>query len=254
MFAVGLLAATAAYGQDAAHPRFEVASIKPGGNVFSTKPDRLPGRIRWTTQVVYLIGYAHRLDFSRVSGLHNGSVYTVEATFDPRATDDQVRLMLQSLLTDRFKMRSHRVTVEHDGYALYLGKADFRIKQAPAAGEHTGVSGSDNGASRALAAGSYIAATMPVAGVIAITGRKASVSQLAETLQRVVGVPVWDRTGLTGNYDFAFRYAQGLSADIKTDAPALATALKENLGLTMKKQKGPLEALVVDYIEEPSAN
>jgi uncharacterized protein (TIGR03435 family) len=67
-------------------------------------------------------------------------------------------------------------------------------------------------------------------------------------------VPVWDRTGLSGNYDFAFRYAQGLSADRNTDAPSLATALRENLGLAMQKQTGPVEALVVGHIEEPSAN
>ena len=63
-----------------------------------------------------------------------------------------------------------------------------------------------------------------------------------------------DRTGLSRNYDFAFRYAQGFSADLETDAPSLATALQENLGLKLAKQKGPLETLVIDYIEEPSEN
>lgn len=254
MFAVSLLATTAAYGQNAPDLRFEVASIKPGGNVFSTKPARSPGRIRWTTQLAYLIGYAYRLDFSRVSGPHLGSVYTIEATFDPHATDDQVRLMIQSLLTDRFKMRSHRVTVEREGYGLYLGKGGLRIKEARAAGEHAGLTGADNDTSPALRADTYISATAPEPGVTAIKGRKASILQLAETLQRSIGVPIWDRTGLRGNYDFAFRYAQGLRADLETDAPALATALKETLGLTMRKETGALEALVVDSIEEPSAN
>jgi uncharacterized protein (TIGR03435 family) len=79
-------------------------------------------------------------------------------------------------------------------------------------------------------------------------------AQLAEILQRLTGMPVWDRTGLSGDYYFAFRYAEGLSADLKTDAPSLAGALRENLGLKMEKQKGPVETLVIDYIEELDAN
>jgi hypothetical protein len=48
--------------------RFEVASVKPGGDVFSTRPERSGGRIRWTTQACYLIGYAAHLDISRLTG------------------------------------------------------------------------------------------------------------------------------------------------------------------------------------------
>jgi uncharacterized protein (TIGR03435 family) len=253
MFAIGLAAATA-YGQTAPQPRFEVASVKPGGDIFSTRPARSVGRIRWTTQLCYLIGYAHRLDFSRVSSPNCGSTYSIEATFDPSATDDQVRLMVQSLLRDRFKMRAHRVTTEADGYALVIGKGGLKIREAKVADEPPGMPEWVKDASPALKAESYISATTPEAGVIAITGRRVSVSQLAETLQRLMSMPVWDRTGLSGNYYFAFRYTQFLSADLETDAPSLATALQENLGLKLEKQKGPIEGLVIDYIEEPSEN
>jgi uncharacterized protein (TIGR03435 family) len=248
IFTVGLLAASPAYGQNASHPRFEVASVKPGTNVFSTKPpERLPGRIRWTTQLNYLIGYAYSLDFSRVSGPLPGTVYALEATFDPHATDNQVRLMLQSLLIDRFKMRSHLVTVERNGYALCIGKGGIRIKESQPAADRANVPGSHHNES-------FVSAVLPEARVIAITGRRASISQLAETLQRSLGVPVSDGTGLAGIYDFAFRFSEDLSAEHQTDAPSLATALKENLGLTMKKQKGALETLIVDHIEELSPN
>src|ERR1700722_18529329 len=107
VMAAGLgIGSLAAYAQTTPQPRFEVASVKPGGDVFSTRPERLQGRIRWTTQLCYLIGYAYRLDFSRVTGQSCGAVYAIEATFDPSATDDQVRQMVQSLLTERFKLRS----------------------------------------------------------------------------------------------------------------------------------------------------
>jgi len=248
--AMGFLA-IATHGQNGPRPAFEVASIKSGGDVFSTRPDRVGGRIRWTTQVCYLIGYAYRLDFSRVSGPKCGSVYSIEATFDPPATDDQVRSMVQSLLTDRFKLRTHRVTTEADGYALVIGNGGLKMREAKLADEPPDVVSNAASAQREE---SYVSATTPEAGVVAITGRRVLMSQLAETLQRVNEMPVWDRTGLSGNYDFAFRYTQLLRADLETDAPSLATALQEKLGLRLEKQKGPLETLVIDSIDEPSEN
>jgi uncharacterized protein (TIGR03435 family) len=247
LFAIGLLTPAAAYAQNAPSRNFEVASVKPSpGGEFSTRPNLTRGRIAWTTQLAYLSGYAYHLDFSRVSGAHLGSIYAVEATFDPAATDDQVRLMLQSLLSDRFKMRSHPVTTEVDGSALSIGKGGLKIREAKAP---------DLGADALSAVReSYIAATGPAAGVIAITGRKVSMSQLAETLQRSTETPVWDRTGLSGVYDFAFRFARDLSAESENVAPSLTTVLHEDLGLELKKQKGPLVTLAVDSIEEPSAN
>jgi uncharacterized protein (TIGR03435 family) len=230
------LCAGVGFGQGGAQARFEVASVKRGGDVFSTRPERSTGRIRWTTQLAYLIGYAYRLDFSRVTCDKCGSVYTLQATFDPSSTEEQVREMMQALLAERFRMRSHRVTTEVEGYGLSIGKGGPKVQEAGADGE------------------SYVAATMPEAGVVAVTGRRATIAQLAENLQRSTGVPVWDRTGLTGLYDFTFRYARESSADLDTDAPSLGAALQQGLGLRMEKRRGPVETLVVDQIEEPSGN
>jgi uncharacterized protein (TIGR03435 family) len=254
VFAVSFFAASALYSQNAPHPGFEVASVKPGGNLLAAKPDRSPGRIRWTTQVAFLIGYSYGLDFSRVSGSHLASIYTVEATFDPLATDDQVRLMLRSLLTDRFMMRSHLVTAEADVYDLCLAKGARRIKISESASAGTKASGSDNNGSMATEEDSSISAFLAEAGVIGIKGRRASTTQLAEALQRSIGAPVKDQTGIAGRYDFAFRFAQDLSADPKSDTPSLVVALKENLGLTITKHKGKIDTLTVDHIEEPTAN
>ena len=91
-------------------------------------------------------------------------------------------------------------------------------------------------------------------GVVATTACGASISQMAVDLGGEAGMPLWDKTGLSGSYDFTFRYSQDASADFQADAPSLATALRENLGLTLQKQKGPFETLVVDYIEPPSDN
>jgi uncharacterized protein (TIGR03435 family) len=254
MFVVSFGAA-AAQAQPDPQPRFEVVSIKPGGDTLSTKPGRSGGRIRWTTQVCYLIGYASHIDVSLVSGKSCGSVYSVEATFDPAATDDQVRSMMQSLLSDRFRMLAHRVSTEADGFALVIGKGGPKIKGASPAAEPPDLPAWIRNPSSVLKAESFISSTIPEPGVTAVAGRNISMSQLAETLQRSMKMPVWDRTGLTGTYYFAFRYARDSgAADFTSDVPALATALQESLGLKLEKHRGTVETLVIDQIEAPAEN
>ena len=151
--------------------------------------------------------------------------------------------MVQSLLSDRFKMRFHRATTETDGYALSVGSGGIKAKSANGADEPS-----------ARPADSHIFATVPEPGVVAITGHNSSIAKLAETLQRSLKVPIWDRTGLAGSYDFAFRYTQDPAAEFHADAPSLATALRDSLGFTLMKAKGPLETLVIDNIEQPTEN
>jgi uncharacterized protein (TIGR03435 family) len=239
VIAVAVFLAGIAHSQTDIGPRFLVASVKKAVDqgVFSTRPERSRGRIRWTTQLAYLIGYAHRLDFSRVDGSHLGAIYSVEATFDAATTEDQVRRMMQSLLIERFKMRSHLVTTETDGFALSIARNGSKLTTAKTDDTDTA---------------SYVSATVPEAGVIVIAGRRASIADLAATLQRVEATPAWDRTGLSARYDFEFRYAQ--DPGVRSETASLASALQEKLGLSLKKQKGPLETLVVDSIEEPSEN
>lgn len=64
---LALLAPVAAHSQSAPPPRFKVASVKPAGDNFSTRPQRSPGRLTWTAELDYLIGYAYDLDPCRVS-------------------------------------------------------------------------------------------------------------------------------------------------------------------------------------------
>ena len=74
--------------------------------------------------------------------------------------------------------------------------------------------------------------------------------------------PVLDRTGLTGTFDFAIEFAPppnnpfGPGAKSRPDpaAPTFVEALKEQLGLKLESQMGPFDVLVIDHVEEPSAN
>ena len=236
-------------------PVFDVASVKPVAlDLLETRPTRTGGRITWTADLHYLIGYAWNIPLPFLSGTIPGSasIFRVEATMDPTASEDQVRLMMQSLLSERFKLVAHHVTKETDGYALTVGKNGLKIKEAKAGKPPPIPEGLRKESSAAL--DGIVAATIPEVGVIAITGRRVSIAKLVETLKRVLGgTMVWDKTGVPGDYYFSFRYARDDNPE--TDAPSLATALRENLGLELKKDKGLVELLVVDSIEKaPTEN
>jgi uncharacterized protein (TIGR03435 family) len=248
-----ILSASVVYSQQPQQPRFEVVAVRPGGDIFSTRPQRSPGRFTWTTQLNYLIGYAYGLDSSRVFGQGTEAIYTISAVLEPKVSDAELRLMLQSLLAERFNMRFHRMLKEVDGYAVSIGKSGTKMKESVAS-DQPGPGESGSGALSSPASESYVSATLPSSGVTAITGRGASLSQLTETLGRIVRMPFWDQTGLPGKYDFTFRFSQDLSVDSQTDVPSLSTALRENLGLTIRQERGPLETLVIDHLDPASEN
>ena len=90
-----------------------------------------------------------------------------------------------------------------------------------------------------------------------------SATLLAEELSKETGRDVIDKTGLSGRYDLKLHWtpdesavsALDGSASPATDAgPALFTALEEQLGLKLVPAKGPVQVLVVDKVEMPSAN
>jgi uncharacterized protein (TIGR03435 family) len=236
-------------------PAFDVASVRPvAGDIITTKPKRSGGRITWTSDLSYFISYAWNLQLPFISGaVPHASTFRLDATTDPAASDDQIRLMFQSLLKDRFKMVAHRITKEVDGYALTVGRNGPKIKEAKAGDPPPPLPDWARTESVTEWEGN-ISATLPEAGVVVITGRRVSVLKLVETLRRVLGgKTVWDQTGATGDYYFAFRYAEDDNPE--ADAPSLAAALREHLGLELKKQKGPVEMLVVDSMEkEPTEN
>jgi bla regulator protein BlaR1 len=244
--------------QTAAALSFDVASVKPVDQPWlQVFPQRTGGRITWTTDLHYLVGYAYRLQDWRISGTLPGSdyIFAVDATMPSATTEDQVRLMFQSLLANRFKMAAHRVTKEVEGYALTVGKGGPKFKEARADEKPAALPEwfQKQGDIAAQLEGKVVA-TIPKAGVGAITGRRASMLQLTEALQRVLRLPVLDQTGLSGNYYVALEFAkEDHPADV--DVPPLFAAIQESLGLRLEKHKGPVEMLVVDHIERtPTEN
>ena len=249
--AIGIL-----HAQAAAPLKFEVASVKAVNQPWlQIRPDRSGGRITWSTDLHYLIEYAYRMQPFRVSGPVPGSesIYRVDVKTDPAATEDQVRLMFRSLLAERFHMESHRVTRESDGYALTIAKGGFKLKQAKPEDPPPPLPAWCRPGSIADFEGK-IAAILPERGVVGIIGRRVSLFQLSESLQRVLQTMVWDETGIRGNYYFGLHYAREDHPD-EVNLPSLEEVIQRDLGLKLEKRKGPVEMLVVDRIEKtPTEN
>ena len=80
-------------------------------------------------------------------------------------------------------------------------------------------------------------------------------SQLADQISEEIGESVLDQTGLTGKYYFGFQFASISHPSDNADAPAIFSAVQNELGLRLEKQKAPIEFLVVDHYEKkPSEN
>jgi len=256
LLAVSLIYLPAISAQRGELPRFEVASVKVSTKPYlSIAPTRSGGRIQWTTDLQYVLGYAFHMQLWQISGSIPGStsIFEFDVVTDAAATDEQVRLMFQSLLIDRFHMAFHRATKQADGYALTVAKGGPRMEEAKdekipplpdwfraRSGDSAQMEGSVAGTSR----GGY---------AVDLVGRRVTMAQLSEALQWLVRTAVFDRTGLTGRYYFAIEYADD-DAPPEVTLPNLFAALKE-LGLQVVKQTGEVEALVVDRIEKtPTEN
>jgi uncharacterized protein (TIGR03435 family) len=187
-------------------------------------------------------------------GWLDSNKYDVEAKAADPVSEAELKRMLQSLLAERFQLALHRETREMPGYALVVSKGGPRLKEAKAEEERKELWQQGGGP---------------------LTGQAASMQQLAQVLAGRLGRPVSDGTGLTGVYDFTLTWtpdeseqaglqtalanlppeiAAQLSRNRDLNGPSLFTAIQEQLGLKLEPQKKPVEVLVVDHAEQPSAN
>jgi uncharacterized protein (TIGR03435 family) len=140
--------------------------------------------------------------------------------------------MMQAMLADRFRLEFHRETKTRPEYALVVAKGGPKL-QAAAEDEHLSSSQGDR----------------------LLKGSALPVSTLASMLISVVGAPVLDQTGLTGKYDVDLKFAPLLETAVEDEnLPDIFAALQDKLGLKLEAIKGPVEVLVIDRAEMPTAN
>jgi uncharacterized protein (TIGR03435 family) len=243
------LACGTVWGQSAGKAgEFEVASIKPsrtppGRGLASLREDIKSEPARLTMDNISLntgIRWAYKLGVYEISGPDwiSDQRYDIAAKAAAEVSEDQLRLMLRSLLADRFKLAAHRETKDVSGYALVAGKKP----KLTAVEGGVGGEGSMTGAA------------------LMFEGHKMPLSRLADILASALKTPVRDMTGLEGNYDFKLDLRPDLlnrqPGDGPLDLAGIAiTALDEQLGLRLEARKLPIEILIVDHAEKaPSEN
>jgi uncharacterized protein (TIGR03435 family) len=195
--------------------------------------------------------------------------FDIQGRGPTNATIAQMRLMLQSLLEDRFQFKAHFETHQGRVYALVLVKPGVTgPKLRPHANNPPCLDSSAPGANPFSFAPDDFPAicaepiAMSMSGVSSYSGRDVTIALMAQNLAIVPNIsldrPVADRTGLAGKFDFALKFspepADGAKPTPEDYQPAFLQALKDQLGLKLESTTGPITTFVVDHIEEPSPN
>jgi uncharacterized protein (TIGR03435 family) len=258
-----LISASAIFAQSptpspkpAPSPTFEVATIKP------VDPDAKAGRyitmqgnnrfVEKAYTLKLLIAAAYDLNPRTISGGPSwieSDHYDIVAVTpgELRPTRDQQMLMLRSLLTDRFQLTFHREPKEFSIYELQVAKNGSKLKESTA---HSAEPPS-------------VGPGVVYPQRIVLPARNATMGEFASLLQRaILDRPVVDKTGLAERYDFDLEWAPDetqFNGDVppaSSEAPSapLFLAIQQQLGLRLVATRGPVDALVIDKAERPSAN
>jgi uncharacterized protein (TIGR03435 family) len=240
-----------------AKPEFVVATIKPSAPGAPRGGYGFRGQDVTTTNVTvnWLIKFAYNVHARQIEG---GAAWLDSAKYDVvgrpdtpgQPSRDQMKLMLQKLLADRFQLKFHTEKKELPVYAMVVLKTGMKIT----------VSGGDPNAFQQIGFGQG-------PGTLSLNGRNTSLDAVANALQsNVLDKPVVNQTGLTGKYDFALKFTPdptqianfgagtpGTPGDL--DAPPdIFAAFQQQLGMKLESTKAAVDVMVIEKIERPSDN
>jgi bla regulator protein BlaR1 len=290
LIVIGMLNASVAPAQDAidwqskagGKMSFEVASVKRDTGPF--KPPSFPldsgdayaatgGRFSADFALPTYISFAYKLSLTqeqRQTMIAHLPKWVVEDRFDIQAkaaeanpTKDQMRLMMQALLSERFKLSVHFETQESPVLVLVLVKSG---KLGPNLRPHAEGPPCDTAPSADVFPPKCYAMMMTVnPGQMATGGsRNTTLALIGDALPSMghLARPVVDRTGLSGRFDFAIEWSPETNSTAPipgepvpdTQGPSFQEALREQLGLKLESTKAPLQILVIDQVERPSEN
>ena len=297
--------------QTAAAPtEFEVASVKPysppvvqAGTRKSAVGRRGgpgtndPGQITWTGATLRsLVMNAWSVKTYQITGPEwlDSERFDIVAKVPEGATKEQVLVMWQSLLAARFGLKFHRENKEIPVYEISIGKGGPKFKEAPAdpppvpqppkpATDGPPVVRVTRGPDGCpvFPGGRGGTTMMMTLGRFQICAQQTTMEGLCNLLTSQLSRPIFDKTGLTGKYNFKLEFepegamampAMGsggiasatqsgppserpASAPNMEPAPPIAAALQNQLGLKLESRKAPAEMLIIDKLEKtPTEN
>jgi uncharacterized protein (TIGR03435 family) len=274
-----------------ATPAFEVVVIKPSLPMADAIPLLRAGKLKVGTSIdkarvdmgfvtiTDLIVAAYKVKPHQISGPDWLSMerFDIQAKLPDGSVEDDVPQMLRTMLADRFGLRIHTESRSLSAYALVVGKNGAKLQPSvlppdpePARGLTTLTPSAGGTVTSSGGPAGPTQITMGPNGVQLVM-LKAKISGLADMLTSILGKPVVDRTGLTGDYRITLDVPQ---SDVANVARALgmggtATAsgvptdpggssmfqAVDQLGLKLDSRKEQIETLVIDHIEKlPTAN
>ncbi len=254
--ALVLLSVSATLAQSPApSPTFEVATIKPvdtdakaGRYIIMEGTHRFIGK-NYTLKL--LIAAAYNLNPRAVSGgppWIESDHYDIVAVTpgELRPSRDEQMAMLRTLLSDRFSLTFHREPKVFSIYELEVAKGGPKLRPSTAPPTDPAA---------------LISTVYPQR--MTLPARNATMGEFVSMLQRaLLDRPVVDKTGLPGKYDFDLEWApdetqfggEVPAASPDAPSPPFFSAIQQQLGLRLVATRGPIQALVIDKAERPSAN
>jgi uncharacterized protein (TIGR03435 family) len=281
-----------AFGQPAQSLGFEVASVKPsapvpasGGVYFGPPrggpgtPD--PGLITWSYATLRaMLMTAYDLKTYQINGptWMNTERYDIVAKVPAGATKEQAAVMWQNLLAERFGVALHHESKEFQVEELVVDKGGSRLKETdwdPAWPVPPGPPQRDKNGGLASPGQVNMITPRENGANVHTVGKAQPISQLTGLLANQLNLPVLDKTGLTGKYDYTIDFTmdrgpalplppaqagstQGAAPVAANDGEPgldLAAVVQRQLGLRLVKSKAMLDVVVVDKAEKvPAAN
>jgi uncharacterized protein (TIGR03435 family) len=175
--------------------------------------------------------------------------FDMQAKAEEPSSGDELHVMLMNMLVDRLQLKFHHEKKEMQIYALTVDK------NGPKLTPHEAANGGDPWIDQAEE--SFLHVKMKATS--------SPMDYLAFRLSQVMDRPVVDLTNLHGGYDFNLEFTRDLPSgfpqngkingeDPDTSGPTLFAAVKQQLGLELKAQKGPVDVIVIDHVEKPTDN
>ena len=266
---------------------FEVASVKLNKSVDQPSRSNVPlgpgavfqpvkgvfSATNWSlaTYIAFaykILGNQQQSLVSQLPGWVVNDHFDIQARVPGDPTKDQVRQMVKALLADRFKLGMHTEIRQVSALALLPvkpGKLGPRFRahvDDPPCDKLTFATEVELVGPFPILCGGLLGLQPSVPSRQNLGARGVTMAFVANSITAMGNLdrPVFDKTGLTGTFDFALEWEpepnpnQPPAADLPDHGPSFLDALQQQLGFKLDSQKGPVDFLILDHVEHPSEN